>query len=1188
MHIKDTFPALHQIRKRPISIEGVRATLKEKRGREFWQSLEELAQTEEFDELLHREFPQHASEWDEGTDRRTFLKLMGASLALAGLAGCSYQPPETIVPYVRQPEEMVPGKPLYFATAMPFTGGAAPLLVRSYMGRPTKIEGNDLHPASSGAADVFSQAAILGLYDPDRSETIINRGEVRTYTAFLGELATALEGQRAKQGAGLRFLTEPVTSPTLAAQLREILTRLPGARWYQWEPAGGNNGALGTRQALGDFATPIYNFAAADRVLALDSNFLECGPGALRYARDFAARRRVTDGDTREISRLYAVETTPTNTGFFADHRLAVRPSRFADYVRGIASSVGVTGGALAGGSAVTDDETAAIAADLKAHAGACLVIAGDEQPPEIHALAHAMNAALGGVGKTVTYVEPVEENPVDQLNDLRSLVSEIDTGAVEILVIVGGNPVYTTPADLKLDDVRMKKVGLAVHLSLYDDETSDLCHWHIPETHFLETWGDTRAFDGTVTIQQPLITPLYNGKSAYELLAAFTANPDRRSYDIVREHWMNEGRAALMSAATANASGASSAVTNGGNAANATGGNAAGNGATAGGAAGNGAAGAAGGVTQSASAGGAQPAAGGGAQSNASTQAGGGAAVAKTGKTTASPEFERAWRKALNDGFVPNSARKVRNIPAGADATAAPEGGAQGGGAAAAVVAAQPGGAAVAGGGAQPGGAQTGGAGAGQFEIVFRTDPSVYDGRFANNGWLQELPKPLTKLTWDNVAIVSPATAERLGVGEAPDGAVAWDSPKRVNRLTAKGGEIRAEVLRLTFKGRTTKQGELVPVFILPGQPDDVVTVHLGYGRWRSGRVGGNEREGKRGFNAYALRTSDALWSGQGLTVELTGEDYPLASTQIHFRMEGRDIVRHGTFARWTRDPELAPPREHTEPPQPAGENREPAGGETLYPPYDYSEHEEMGRRGYRWGMSIDTSTCVGCNACIVACQAENNIPVVGKEQVARSREMHWLRVDAYFRGAVEKPSGVYFMPVPCMHCENAPCEPVCPVHATVHSAEGINDMVYNRCVGTRYCSNNCPYKVRRFNFLLFQDWDTPSLKMMRNPEVSVRSRGVMEKCTYCIQRIEYAKIESEKEGRKVRDGEIKTACQATCPTEAIVFGDLNDPTSRVAKLQAQKRNYGLLADLNTRPRTTYLASVRNPNDALGTEGEA
>ncbi|MDT5156062.1 MAG: hypothetical protein QOH51_419 [Acidobacteriota bacterium] len=1179
MHIKDTFPELYQIRNRPLSIEGVRAKLKEKRGREFWQSLEELASTEEFEELLHREFPQHASEWDEGTDRRTFLKLMGASLALAGLAGCSYQPPETIVPYVRQPEELVPGKPLFFATAMPFPGGATPLLVRSYMGRPTKIEGNDLHPASLGAADVFAQASILGLYDPDRSETIINRGEVRTFTAFLGELATVLEGQRTKQGAGLRFLTETVTSPTLAAQLKSLTARFPGARWYQWEPAGGNNARIGTRQALGDFSTPIYNFAAADRVLSLDSNFLECGPGSLRYARDFASRRRVSDGDTREICRLYSVETTPTNTGFFADHRTPLRPSQFAAYVRALAAGVGADVGATAGGASGTNDETAKIVEDLKAHMGTCIVIAGDEQPPEIHAIAHKMNAALGAVGKTVTYVDSVEENPTDQSNDLRTLVSEIDAGAVEILVIVGGNPVYTTPVDLKLDAERMKKVGLAVHLGLYDDETSELCHWHIPETHFLETWGDTRAYDGTVTIQQPLITPLYNGKSAYELLAAFTDNPDRRGYDIIRDFWMNEGHGTLMSAGAANAAGANGAGANTAStnttSANTAGANTAG--AAAGGIVGNGAA-AVSNNSRAANAnssgaanannGGAGSANNGGSTGANNNSAGGahnGAAAggAASAATKASPEFERAWRKALNDGFVANSARKVRNAPASAATAAAamPDIGAQG--------------------------AQQGGAGAGQYEIVFRTDPTIYDGRFANNGWLQELPKPLTKLTWDNVAIISPATAERLGVGEAPDGAIAWDSPKRVNRLTAKGGELRAELLRLTFKGRQVNNA---PVFILPGQPDNVVTVHFGYGRKRSGRVGGNEHDKSvRGFNAYDLRTSDAMWSGGDLRVELTGEDYPLASTQIHFRMEGRDIVRHGSFARWTHDPELAPESEHKREPQPAGKNREPASDETMYPPYDYSEHEEMGRRGYRWGMVIDASTCVGCNACVVACQAENNIPVVGKEQVARSREMHWLRIDAYFRGAVERPEGVYFMPVPCMHCENAPCEPVCPVHATVHSAEGINDMVYNRCVGTRYCSNNCPYKVRRFNFLLFQDWNTPSFKMQRNPEVSVRSRGVMEKCTYCIQRVEYAKMEAEKEGRKVRDGDVVTACQATCPTEAIVFGDLNDPSSRVARLQAQKRNYGLLADLNTRPRTTYLAAVRNPNDALGgKEGEA
>ncbi|MET0645126.1 MAG: TAT-variant-translocated molybdopterin oxidoreductase [Pyrinomonadaceae bacterium] len=1155
MHIKDTFPELYQIRKRPVSIEGVRAKLENKRGREYWQSLEELAGTEEFEELLHQEFPQHASEWDESADRRTFLKLMGASLALAGLTGCSYQPPETIVPYVRDPAEIVPGKSLYFATAMPFSGGCAPLLVRSYMGRPVKVEGNDLHPASQGAADVFAQASVLGLYDPDCSQNLINRGEVRTYTAFLGEMATALEGQRGKQGAGLRFLTETVTSPTVGAQMRDILRRFPGARWYQWEPAGGNNGSLGIRQATGGFATPVYNFAAADRVVSLDSNFLECGPGALRYARDFAARRRANDGDAREICRLYAFETTPSNTGYFADHRVPLKPSQFANAVRGLAAAVGASSPALAGAPAAPDEQITRIAADLNAHKGACLVVAGDEQPPEIHALAHAMNAALGAVGTTVNYVAPVEENPTDQLNDLRTLVSEIDSGAVDILVVVGGNPVYTTPADLKLDAGRMKKVRLAVHLSQYDDETSELCQWHIPQTHFLEEWGDTRAYDGTVTIQQPLITALYNGKSVCELLAAFSENPDRRGYDLVRQYWLTEGRGALMAAATASA--ASGAATAG-----ATGATASPTPAPAGG------------TTPTAAP---TPAASTTPTTSTST-------TSTTAAATPDAAFERAWRRALNDGFVANSAKKPGAAVAAPSTGGAPvAGGAQGATAPAptpapAAAPAQP---------ASP---------AGAFEIVFRTDPSVYDGRFANNGWLQELPKPLTKLTWDNVALISPATAERLGVGTSPDGAIAENSPRRVNRLTSKGGEINAETVRLTYRGRSLPDAGngmhkdiAVPIFILPGQPDDVVTVHLGYGRWRSGSVGGNLREGRRGFNAYDLRTSDAMWWGTGLGVEVTGDSYQLACTQIHFRMEGREIVRAGTFAEWTHDPTLAPAREHKkEPPQPAGENREPQHGESMYPPYHYEPNEAEGKRGYKWGMVIDTATCVGCNACVVACQAENNIPVVGKEQVARSREMHWLRIDSYFRGATERPDGVYFMPVPCMHCENAPCEPVCPVHATVHSSEGLNDMVYNRCVGTRYCSNNCPYKVRRFNFLLYQDWNTPSLKMVRNPEVSVRSRGVMEKCTYCVQRIEYAKIEAEKENRRVRDGDIKTACQATCPTEAIVFGDLNDPGSRVAKLHAQKRRYDLLADLNTRPRTTYLASVRNPNAEIGTAGAA
>ncbi|HZI17604.1 MAG TPA: TAT-variant-translocated molybdopterin oxidoreductase [Pyrinomonadaceae bacterium] len=1197
MHIKDSFPELHQIRK-PVKVEDLRERLEKKRGREYWRSLEELASSEEFDELLHREFPRQASEWDEGTDRRTFLKVMGASLAFAGLTGCVYQPPETIVPYVREPEGLIPGKPLFYATAMPMGGAATGLLVRSNEGRPTKVEGNELHPGSLGAADVYSQAAILQLYDPDRSETVRSRGELSTYTSFLSEVATRLEGQRDRQGAGLRFLTETVVSPTLGAQLRDVLRRYPAARWYQWEPAGANNASVGAQLATGDFATAVYDFTQADRVLALDSNFLECGPASLRYARDFASRRRVSDapgaqaptdaqqqgaqpsgvaqgtpaatggqgaatpppggavqpqgfdGSPGEICRLYAVESAPTNTGVFADHRLSVRPSEFDVIVRAVAAGLGVG----AGDFSLKPEHAGfvrAVVEDLRAHGGRSIVIAGDEQGPVTHALALAMNQALGNVGRTVRFVEPVEESPTDQLQDLRTLISEIDAGAVEMLIILGGNPVYSTPPDLKLSRERMLRVPFTAHLSLYEDETSELCRWHIPETHFLEAWSDARGYDGTVTIMQPLIEPLYAGKSAHDVVAAFSENPQRTGYDIVREFWQTQGRSnpsgAGRPAAAQNRQAAAAGATAPPAGTQAAGAQAAG--AQAGGGPapaqdpGNR-------VTTQAPQGAQAP--GAAAAGGAGTGATGGGTAAGAGGAggAAAGDFEQFWRRALHDGVVPDSARRDRGATAGAAFTA----------------------------NLPPVAAPA----AGGYEIVFRPDPCVYDGRFANNGWLQELPKPLTKLTWDNAALISPATAEALGVGKEPDGAVAQDGPRRVNNYTAKGGEIKAEVLRLQFRGREIT----APVYILPGTPDGTVVLYLGYGRELAGRVGG-DRDNLVGVNAYQLRPSDALWGGPGLSVTKTNQTYQLASTQIHFQLEGRghEILHAGTYEEWRKDPALAHRGDAMGNPETQGEETTPHETMSLYPEFEYKEGERNSR-GYKWGMMIDVATCVGCNACVVACQAENNIPVVGKEQVARSREMHWLRIDAYFSGAASNPGGVYFMPLPCMHCEKAPCEPVCPVHATVHSAEGLNDMIYNRCIGTRYCSNNCPYKVRRFNFLLYQDWNTPSLKMLRNPEVSIRSRGVMEKCTYCVQRIRTGEIEAEKEARKIRDGEVKTACQATCPTDAIIFGDLNDPGSRVARFAAQKRAYGVLDDLNTQPRTRYLASVRNPNPAL--EGKA
>jgi MoCo/4Fe-4S cofactor protein with predicted Tat translocation signal len=1043
-------------------------------GKRYWRSIEELADTPTFREFVAREFPQQAEGWNDPIQRRTFMKLMGASLALAGLSGCVFQPPEKIVPFVHQPEEEVPGKPLFFATAAPLLGAATPILVRSNEGRPTKVEGNPDHPNNrpgdvpaedpgrdprgSSATDIFAQASILGLYDPDRSQTLTFREDIRTWTAFVGELKTALDEQRSKQGAGIRFLTETIISPTLGAQLNETLGAFPQAKWHQYEPANRDNARAGAVMAFGQPVNTKYRFDLAARILSLDNDFLSCGPGSLRYARDFAARRRVSETN-KDMNRLYVIETTPSNTGAAADHCWVVKPSEFEPLVRLLSMAFpGATQAAtVLKSSKPTMESLNSLVRDLQQHKGASLVIAGDSQPAVVHALAHAMNAALGNIGKTVFYTDPLEANSVDQRQSLQDLVNDIDAGRVDLLVIMGGNPAYNTPVDLKLDFDRLKKAKLRVHLSEYKDETSELCHWHIPEAHYLESWTDTRSYDGTVTIVQPLIQPLYDGKTAHELLAVFSEQYDRKPYEIVKTFWQKHRQEFTTGAADQRTQVTASSVS----------------------------------------------------PASPSPQ--------PTTAPSSSADFESWWRQSVHDGFIPNTALPIKTFALKPDVGLQTQ-----------VMSPGP---------------------SGTFEIVFRTDPSIYDGRYANNGWLQELPKPLTKLTWDNVALLSPNTAKQLGL---------------TNSIGAHGGDFNVDTIKITYRGQTIS--ETVPAWILPGQPDNVITIHLGYGRTRAGQVGNMDH----GFNAYAIRTSDSPWFGVGAQVQNAGSQVILAGTQLHFLMEDptfskepRDIFRSETLEEFLSGKKHG--EEHSLP--------------TLYPGYDY-KNQGMNTPNYAWGMAIDLNNCVGCNACTIACQSENNIPVVGKIEVGRGREMHWIRVDTYFKGADEnKPEGTNFMPVPCMHCENAPCEPVCPVHATVHSAEGLNDMVYNRCVGTKYCSNNCPYKVRRFNFFLYQDWDTPTYQLMRNPDVSVRSRGVMEKCTYCVQRIQGAKIESELEGRKVRDGEIVTACQAVCPTEAIVFGDINDPNSRVSKIKANERNYSLLEDLNTHPRTTYLSQLKNPN---------
>ncbi|MGO9127356.1 MAG: TAT-variant-translocated molybdopterin oxidoreductase [Terriglobales bacterium] len=986
-------------KKGTLDLDAVRARIAETKGPEFWRSLEELAGSAEWQEMMHREFPKGASEWLDSVSRRGFLKLMGASLAMAGMTACTKQPLEPIVPYVRQPEELVPGRPLFYATAFTLGGYASPLLVESHMYRPTKVEGNDRHPASLGGTDVFAQASILEMYDPDRSQTISNLGEVRTWGNFLQAIHGPLNSQRAVQGAGIRILTRTVSSPTLADQMRALLKVYPQAKWHVYEPINRDNAYEGAKLAFGQPVETQYKLENADVMVSLDADFLSAGfPGNVRYIRDFAKRR---DPDSGKMSRLYVVEGTTSSTGAKADHRLPMRAGEVGAFTRNLVSAVG------AGGRTLTADSGKylnGLVRDLQAHRGASVVIAGDNQPSAVHAMAHAINQALGNVGKTVFYTDPVDASPVNQTESMKDLVADMCAGKVDLLVIMDGNPAYDAPADLSFADaLKNGSIPMRVHLGLYQDETAELCQWHINEAQYLEAWGDARAYDGTVSIVQPLIAPLYSGKSAHELVATLAGQPEPSGHEVVQGYWKRQRPGA---------------------------------------------------------------------------------------------DFEGFWRKSLHEGWIEGTAFTPKQVTAN---TAAPP-----------VVNVPP----------------------NAIEINFRRDPSIHDGRFSNNGWLQELPKPMSKMTWDNPVLVGPAMAERLGLKSEDMIAVELDGKK----VTA-------------------------PVWIQAGHPDNSITVFLGYGRRRAGRVGTGA-----GFDFYTLRESATPWVAAGVNITKTGETYKLATTQGYQTMDtpvgARPLVRTASLEEYRKEPEFA---REAEPPKEL----------TLYQPYPYEKEP------YAWGMAIDLNACVGCNNCIVACQSENNIAVVGKEQCVLGRHMHWIRVDAYYQGDRDNPKA-YFQPVPCMQCENAPCEVVCPVGATVHSSEGLNDMVYNRCVGTRYCSNNCPYKVRRFNFLLFQDWETPQLKMMRNPDVTVRSRGVMEKCTYCVQRINEHRIDSEREDRKIEDGELQTACQQSCPANAIVFGNINDPNSRVAKLKSNPRNYSLLAGLNTRPRTTYLAEIRNPSEGL------
>jgi molybdopterin-containing oxidoreductase family iron-sulfur binding subunit len=1042
-----------------MSIPEMHRKLKDatpKRDPKFWRSLKELAGHEDG---FAGGFKEALADGLDGVDRRDFMKLMGASMSLAGLTACTKHPEELIVPYVDAPEEIVPGKPLFYATAITLAGYGIGVLAESHMGRPTTVIGNKEHPASRGSSDPIISASILNLYDTARSGTVFHRSRARDWKSCKGALAEALEPLKARGGEGIHLLLEPNSSPTLAKQLDLLLKGEPQtdeipaaddqavekpAYWpkisvHYYEPTGRQNARAGAQLAYGKNVDAVYSTDKADVVLSLDADYLVHCPGQhISNAGGHGKRRSGVEG-VDGFNRVYTVESTLTPTGATSDHRLAVKAGKVAHIGRAVAAKIGLK--VAESSFELTAHEISFVenlAKDLLAARGASLVIAGEHQPPAVHALAHAMNTALGNVTKTVRYVNSVV-NVGGEDNTFGALVEALAAGRVKALIMVGANPVYTSGSDVDFATL-VRKAGFSLQVGMNHDETAQYCDWYVPQAHFLEAWSDVRSIDGTFSVVQPLIQPLFDGKSVHDIIAAVAGKADRNMYKFIRSVWQEK--------------------------------------------------------------------------------------LQKEGVA-----FDIAWRKIVHDGVLADSASSTETVAIDHEflKTAAPL------------------------------------PKDGDIEMVIKPDPYLDDGRYANNAWLQELPHPVTTMCWDNAVLMSPATAKR----------------KKFYKTLPERKTTIPEVKKITL----SIGGDKVPgaLLVVPGHADDSITVYLGGGRTFAGDVGNGV-----GFDFYPLRTTEAPSIVPKVTVRASGGTYPLALTQDHHFMQGRGHLRSGTVKHFKDHAHFAKDR-HT------------FGNEyTLYG----NAYDEIYKHGNQWAMVIDLNACIGCNGCIVACQSENNIPTVGKKEVLNGREMHWIRVDRYYEGTekdVWDPNKVrnHAMPVTCFQCENAPCETVCPVGATVHSNEGLNQMVYNRCVGTRYCSNNCPYKVRRFNYFKFTDDETESAKFARNPDVTVRLRGVMEKCTYCVQRINHARIDLKKNYVKTKgepenvsdrliipEGSFQTACQESCPTGAIHFGSKNpahgEGPTLVARLQKHDLRYSLLEEINTRPRTSYLALVRNNNEDL------